>query len=213
MRMMTRSSSRLLAAALVLAALPGLQPAASAGPPTTVEETGRAAPGMLGFSAEAGVLVGVNNPNDYVLAPVYLSLDLHPPRSVRLFGGGWRLATPLSATLGVVTVANGPESLWLGVAFGPKLVLENPRSRFAFFVRLQGGCGVIDSAGVANAQGQDFTLTALYGFGVLYRVDGSLSLSLALANQHISKGNLSEPETPNTGLDSLGPVIGLNWRF
>lgn len=128
-------------------------------------------------------------------------------------GTGWILRPGLRGTLGVVPVVNGPESLWVGVLLGPEFLLGDPKSRFHWFIRLQGGVGAVDSSGRPEAQTHDFTLSVVAAAGLRHELSESLWLTLGLHYQHISNGGLSEPDLPNTGLDSVGPIIGLTWAF
>ena len=68
-----------------------------------------------------------------------------------------------------------------------------------------GGCGFIDSQGVAGGQGQDFTLNYFFRGGVERIVDRNLSLTAGVLFQHLSNGGRTDP---NPGLNGFGFTVG-----
>ncbi len=75
-----------------------------------------------------------------------------------------------------------------------------------------GGVGWLDSKGyeVSGAQGQDFNLNWFIYFGARYRKQDKLSASLGVFYQHISNKGMDQI---NPGLDALGPLLSVGWRF
>lgn len=70
----------------------------------------------------------------------------------------------------------------------------------------------MDSRGgtVAGAQGQDFNLNWLLYFGSRFRWRENLNASVGVYFQHLSNGGMAEP---NPGVDALGPMVSLGWKF
>jgi len=158
------------------------------------------------FEAQTAVLFGVQNRNDYILAPQILS-------------GWWRPADPrwggveLGLAAIVEPVIQGPESFLGGGAITFRYTwrsLDWPVKPY-FTARL--GCGAIDSRRALDGQGQDFVFLAQGEGGLRAELTRSLSLQGGILYQHMSNAGLSEPEAPNVGLDAFGPFIGLRWEF
>lgn len=173
----------------------------------------RFAQGSWIFGWDSAVLFGPKNRNDYILAPQYLNIEWHGHGVVRLGSSGWLMSSPTTLTIGVMPVVHGPESLWVGTALGGGFIFWRDQAHWAITLRGQGGLGVIDSTDALDAQGQDFTVTAIASIGIEYRLTDSLTLTAGVYYQHLSNSNMSEPERPNVGLDSVGPSIGLHYSF
>ena len=71
----------------------------------------------------------------------------------------------------------------------------------------------IDSRGVPQGQGQDFTITAIGRMSLNYDVSKRLTISGGALYQHFSNAGLSEPKMINTGLDTIGPTLSVGYRF
>lgn len=160
--------------------------------------------------AESGVVwqVGHHTPINYVVLPQMLSA--RTPQHARMVLGGHDLTLRARFSLLVEPVARGPESLYLGCAAGPTLEYWFAGKQACAYAGAGGGCGVIDSTGVAGGQGQDFTLNWYATSGLRYYPKDNLAISAGVFFQHLSNGGATDP---NPGLDGLGPVIGVTGHF
>jgi hypothetical protein len=162
-------------------------------------------------SLESGVLFGLSNKNDYVIAPISAGLTIakNSPRAI----GSLELAREWRVYGFGLVLIQGPENLMLGAMLGRRYELGNPESPFALVLDLRAGAGVIDSTDVEDAQGQDFAFPLAGLLGVEWRIAEDWSLTTGAIYTHISNGGLSEPERPNIGLDSVGTIIGVSHAF
>lgn len=156
---------------------------------------------------DGGVAFGINNVNDYIFSPIYAGSVLgkwwETPRTRG--SGGW------TAGLMAFPIEQGPESFMGGLFLGHRIVWD--RGTWALFLEGRGGIGLIDSRDVADAQGQDFIFHGAAHAGVEWRLRSDFTLTFGVLYSHISNGNLSESARPNIGLDAVGPLLGLRWRF
>ncbi len=110
-------------------------------------------------------------------------------------------------------VLEGAENRFSGMLFGPRYNFVQPNWKFVPYIESRVGFAFTDSGTVSGAQGQDFCFTFVTATGVRYLIDDNWSISLAAMYQHISNGGLSEPQRPNNGLDSIGPQLGVLYKF
>ena len=110
----------------------------------------------------------------------------------------------------VEPIARGPESVYLGVSAGPFLEYWFAGQKACSYASAGGGVGSIDSGNVPGGQGQDFTLNWYVTSGLRYYLKANLAIHAGLFFQHLSNGGATDP---NPGLNCLGPVVGLSWRF
>jgi lipid A 3-O-deacylase len=162
-------------------------------------------------SVESGVLVGINNPNDYVLAPQLVSIGFHPEAECRFVG--FNVAPELLLSAIAEPVLHGPENHYFGGAIRGRLIFSRETSRIAFYLDVGAGAGAIDSSGPPHGQGQDFTFVLLGSAGLKVALSERVNISLGVLYQHLSNAGLSEPERPNVGLDAVGPVLSLSGHF
>jgi opacity protein-like surface antigen len=154
------------------------------------------------------------SPLDYTLIPLTAAVrwhiyDINGPSFLR---GN----TDLIAGLNYTVIPKGPESYYISFMTGPRYNFVQPNWKVVPYIEARFGCGFTDAKGpkgVPFAQGQDFTFTFSVGGGFRYNFDPTYSVSLGWEYMHISNLYLSEPETPNYGINVIGPTVGLNIAF
>ncbi|MGF1657743.1 MAG: acyloxyacyl hydrolase [Verrucomicrobiales bacterium] len=155
---------------------------------------------------QSGLMVGVNNPNDYVIQPNWLmwypARLQHPTQS-----RGW------SFGLTAQNILEGPENLYVGGVFGYRWDFAKRFLGATAFIEPRLGIGWIDSSGEELAQGQNFTFNPAVLVGASYPLGERWSLEVGGIYHHLSNGGLSEPRRRNTGLDSFGGFLGLGIAF
>ena len=104
----------------------------------------------------------------------------------------------------------GPESRYLAFSAAPSLEYWTSDLKSSLFFSLGGGFGFIDSTDVPGGQGQDLTFNWFAKAGVRQRVWEDAYLSAGVMFQHLSNTGLTDP---NPGLNTLGPFVGLSFRF
>lgn len=159
-----------------------------------------------------GFLFGLHNRNNYVTVPNIVTLRWTLLRS-EWFGGRWRAEQWLGVSLIGTAILRGPETHYFGIALASGTRLRPRGSRWSLQFDAHGGVGAIDSRGVPEGQGQDFTITAIGRMSLNYDVTKRLTLSAGVLYQHLSNAGLSEPKMTNTGLDTIGPAISVGYRF
>lgn len=110
-------------------------------------------------------------------------------------------------------IVDGPEDHFAGALFGPRYNFVQKGWKFIPYIESKVGFGFTNTSGVVGAQGQDFCFTFTVGSGVRYIISDRFEVSLGAIYQHYSNGGLSEPGRLNNGLDTLGPVLGFNWKL
>jgi opacity protein-like surface antigen len=153
-------------------------------------------------------------PLDYTLIPLTAAVRWH----LDDIGGPWFLRgnTDIIAGLNYTVIPKGPESYYVSLMAGPRYNFVQPNWRVVPYLEARFGCGFTDAKGpkgVPYAQGQDFTFTFSVGGGLRYNFDPTYGVSLGFEYMHISNLYLSEPETPNYGINVIGPTIGVNIAF
>lgn len=109
----------------------------------------------------------------------------------------------------------GLENHYFGVSAGLRYNFVRPHSRFQPYISGGVGIGDVDATGRAEpgALGQSLTFNILTAIGVNYRINDHWKVNLGAQYQHLSNAGLSEPERPNTSLNSIGPQIGATYTF
>ena len=190
-----------------------LSGAASAGagdpPPAVVEPK---PPRDFDVTYATGVLFGLHNRNNYVTMPNIITLRWYLLRS-DWFGGKLRAEQWLGVSVIGTAILRGPETHYFGIALASGTRLRQPGSRWSLQFDALGGVGAIDSRGVPEGQGQDFTITAIGRMSLNYDVTNRLTISGGAIYQHFSNAGLSEPKMRNTGLDTIGPGFSVGYRF
>lgn len=153
-------------------------------------------------------------PLKYTLVPVIGSLrwQIDDVRGPWIFRGNWDLSFSGAFT----AVARGPENRYFAYIMGIRRNFVPRDLRIAPYFDGRLGMGHIDAkgpAGVAYAQGQDFTFTLNLGSGVRYNFDPRYSISAGLNYMHISNLYLSEPRYLNYGINVYGPMVGIDVRL
>jgi len=111
--------------------------------------------------------------------------------------------------------ARGLENHYFGITAGLRYNFVRPNWRFVPFISGGVGLGAVDATRdpTAGALGQDFTFNILTAIGVSYKLDEHWKLEFGLQYQHLSNAGLSEPERPNSSLNSVGPELGVTYVF
>jgi len=161
----------------------------------------------------SGILWGVgggDTPLTYTLAPQILSVRC-PPIKEWSFAGG-TLIHRARLSLLVEPIVTGPEASYIGTAAAGELEWHAPSRRHSIFFAGGGGFGWMNSKGhdVDGAQGQDFNLNWLLNLGLRFKTRRGWEWSVSAYFQHISNRNMDEI---NPGLNALGPLLGLSWKF
>ena len=166
----------------------------------------------LDVSYATGVLFGLNNRNNYVTMPNIVTLRWFLLQS-DWFGGQLRAEQWLGVSLVGTAIVRGPETHYFGIALASGTRVRQPGSRWSLQFDAHGGVGAIDSRGVPDGQGQDFTITAIGRMSLNYDISNRLTISGGALYQHFSNAGLSEPKMRNTGLDTIGPSFSVGYRF
>ena len=109
----------------------------------------------------------------------------------------------------------GLENHYFAIAAGLRYNFVRPNWRFVPYISGGVGLGGVDATRdpTRGALGQDFTFNILTAVGVSYKLDEHWKLEFGLQYQHLSNAGLSEPERPNSSLNSVGPEVGVTYVF
>lgn len=153
---------------------------------------------------------GGGSPLDYVILPQLLTW--RTPEVTRWAIGGRDLVLRSRFSVLVEPFAKGPESHFVGGAAGGLLEWWDLRRTQAFFFSAGGGVGLMDSRGydVIGAQGQDFNFNWFMYAGSRWQRSAAFSASMGVYFQHISNRG---QDKVNPGINSLGPMVNVCWRF
>lgn len=178
---------------------------AHAGPPDPTER--------WAFDFYTGALYSFDSgasPLDYTFLPQIPTLRSGAIMRRKLGAGDLVVRNRFS--LLVQPIVDGPETHYIGLAAAPSIEWWNAERTFSTFFSIGGGFGWMDSRGPATpgGQGQDFNLNWFMHGGVSMRVNERLSASLSVYFQHISNGGM---DAVNPGVNALGPMLGVGWRF
>ena len=116
----------------------------------------------------------------------------------------------LTATMVGTVVVSGPESYFIGAAFGGRYNFVQPGARLIPFVELRGGAGACDSQGLYQSIQTDLTFTYLIGVGLRFDLNPRSSLTFSVTDQHLSNAWFANPDY---GFDSLGATLGVQTHF
>jgi hypothetical protein len=199
-----RTKPAVLAAALFIAPL-GCAQADSPAAPDPIEH--------WAFDLYAGALFrpGSRAPlNDHTLVPVIPTLTSNAVMRRKL-GSGELVVRSRFSLLGIA-IMDGPETHYVGLAAAPSFEWWNEKRTFSSFFSIGGGFGWLDSRGDTGyeAQGQDFNFNWFMHGGVRAQMNDRLGASLGMYFQHISNGHTN---AVNPGIDVVGPMLGISWRF
>lgn len=111
--------------------------------------------------------------------------------------------------------ARGLENRYFGISAGLRYNFVQPNWRFVPYISGGVGLGEVDAtrARTPGALGQDFTFNVLTAIGVSYKLNEHWKAEIGLQYQHLSNAGLSEPERPNSSLNSIGPEFGITYVF
>jgi opacity protein-like surface antigen len=110
-------------------------------------------------------------------------------------------------------VIHGPNPWVTGGLFGPRYNFIQEGWPVIPYLESRVGFMFTNATGAPDSQGQDFCFSFTVAAGVRIPVMDRLSVNFGVLYQHISNGGLSEPETENVGLDSIGPTMSVSWAF
>jgi hypothetical protein len=165
------------------------------------------------FACESGALWRVGGGGsqlDYVILPQLLTWKT--PAVARRMMGGRELVMRSRFSVLLEPVVKGPESYFLGGSASGLLEWWTIRRTQAFFFSSGGGIGLMDSQGyeVVGGQGQDFNFNWFIYAGSRFQRRNGLGLSVGVYFQHISNTGL---DPVNPGINALGPMLNVSWRF
>lgn len=166
------------------------------------------------FAFESGILwrAGHNGSYlNYVILPQILTLKTAPVVRHR-YAGGAELTMRSRFSLLLEPIVKGPENHFFGATASGMLEWWAASRTFSFFFAAGGGLGGMDSKGydVKDAQGQDLNFTWFLYPGARYHTVGRTSASFGIYFQHVSNRGLDKI---NPGIDAVGPMLSVGWRF
>jgi hypothetical protein len=129
---------------------------------------------------------------------------------------GWRRGNTEFIFSGYFTpVIKGIEDRYIGALWGPRYNFVQEGWDIVPYLGARVGIGFNDSRSnqQQKGQGQDFVFTFMVEVGAKYIINDQLNVGLGVMYQHFSNAGLSEPQRINYGLDTLGPVLSLNYGF
>ena len=153
---------------------------------------------------------GGATPLSYRMLPQLITVKL-PADAHWAVGSGHIVVRP-RYSLVAEPIIYGPEHYFFGVTASGSLEYWNASQRFCAFFSSGGGAGGMHAKGkvIKGAQGEDFDLTWLIYSGVRYRFSETMNIGASVYFQHISNGGLDKV---NPGVNALGPMLSLGWRF
>lgn len=148
---------------------------------------------------------------NYVILPQILTLKTAPVARHR-YAGGSELTMRSRFSLLLEPIIKGPENHFIGATASGMLEWWNAARTFSLFFAAGGGLGGMDSKGyeVKDAQGQDLNFTWLLYPGARYHGANGCSASAGIYFQHVSNRGLDKI---NPGIDAVGPMLSVGWRF
>lgn len=166
------------------------------------------------LSTESAYMLGVfGNPHAYEIAAQFVTVRL---RWGAVHSDGWMRGYNQVYFLAMgEPFIRGLENHYFGISTGLRYNFVQPGRRWNPYVSGGVGLGGVDATRVRTpgALGQDFTFNILSAAGISYRFDDHWQGTAGILYQHLSNAGLSEPERPNSSLNSLGPQLGLTYSF
>jgi len=150
-------------------------------------------------------------PLRYTLVPILASLrwQVNDVGGPWIFRGNWDITATASAT----AIPRGAETHYFSYDMGIRRNFVPRTWRVAPYWDIRCGVGLIDAKGplgVYYAQGQNLTFTMNMGSGVRYNFNPRYAFSAGLNWMHISNNNLSAPQYSNYGINTYGPMFGID---
>jgi lipid A 3-O-deacylase len=148
---------------------------------------------------------------NYIIMPQILTVKT--PFVVRhAYADGSELTLRSRFSLLAEPIVKGPENHFIAATASGLLEWWSPRRSFSLFFASGGGLGGLDSKGyeVKDAQGQDLNFTWFLYPGMRFHSAGNWSGSAGIYFQHFSNRGLDKV---NPGVDAVGPMLSLAWRF
>ncbi|MDQ6624562.1 MAG: acyloxyacyl hydrolase [Verrucomicrobiota bacterium] len=166
------------------------------------------------FAAESTYMLGVfGNPHNYEIAAAMLTARMrwgaiHSDGFMRGYNQVYFQFLGEAFTRGL-------ENHYWGVNAGFRYNFIQPGCRLQPYVSGGIGLGWVDATNTytAGALGQNFTFNIQSTVGVDYKLNDHWKANLGIIYQHLSNAGLSEPERPNSSLNTLGPQIGATYSF
>ena len=126
--------------------------------------------------------------------------------------GPWFLrgSAQVCGDLVVTEIVRGPESIFLGSAFGLHYDFVQRGWPIVPYVDFRIGPGWIDATKGAEGQQNELEFTYLWGVGLRYDISSSLSVSVGAIDQHFSDAWLVHR---NLSVDNIGVNIRLEKKF
>lgn len=164
------------------------------------------------WTLESGYLwnVGHNTDINYEIIPTQLTL--RSPWVTKLWTGdsGAELVVRSRYSLLMEAITKGPEDYSFGFNCAPSVEYWFPDATTSLFFSIGGGCGVTNSAGGTDGQGQDFHFNWFSQLGLRREIFDNVSLLGGVYFIHHSNLGITDP---NPGIDALGFTIGCGWTF
>ena len=159
------------------------------------------------FAYETGVGFDLNNPNHYVINPHVLLVRWQPYHTEQFFHTQFTFTRQFEVNATAIPFWRGPEQHYFGGGVGVRLLYGKLGSRFSAFIQGRLAVGGIDSSGPPHGEGQDLTFSPMGSLGVIFKATKYQKVSLGVQYVHFSNAGLSEPERPNIGINTLGPML------
>lgn len=160
---------------------------------------------------EVGAAFGLNNPAHYRIIPQFLTMRWQEFHTMH---AGWvEIRHQFLFGIAANAFVHGNEHVYAGMGPGFRFNFGSATSPFELFTDMRCYVGYTDHKGPPNGLGQDFTFSPVGAVGLAYKVSTHIRVSLAFLYEHYSNGNLSEPEVPNIGVDTMGPKIDVSYAF
>ncbi len=166
------------------------------------------------LASENAYMLGVfGNPHNYEIATQSVTARLrwgavHRPGFMRGYNQVYFQA------IGELFV-RGIENHYFGINAGFRYNFVQPGRRWTPYVSGGVGLGDVDATRefTPGALGQNFTFNVQSAIGVSYKMSDHWKATAGVLYQHLSNAGLSEPERPNSSLNTLGPQFGATYSF
>ena len=165
------------------------------------------------FAYESAVTFDLNNPNHYVTNPHLVLVRWQPYHTEQFFHTDFTFTRQFEVNAMAIPFWHGPEQHYFGGGVGVRLIYGKTGSKFSLYLQGRLDVGAIDSSGPPHGEGQDLTFCPQGAIGVTYRASKYQKVSLGVIYVHFSNAGLSEPERPNIGINTLGPMVEWSLGF